>query len=251
MNEKPNFYAVIPADVRYDKTLRPNAKLLYAEIAALSVRDGCCEAQNDYFSKLYGLTRKTISELIGQLAAAGYIKVEILRDSRNQVCGRKLWLSAAPDPIPENPDTCPEKSGDAIPKNPICPPETGKIGRPSPEKSGDPIPKNREYIKENNINIKNINKNTASANVWEDYAGDDAELLAVLRDFEQMRQQRKKPMTSRAKKMLLNKLDKRSGGVREIKIRMLEDSILHCWDEVYMPKAEEPSKDRSSELEDW
>ena len=30
-DRKPSYYAVIPADVRYDPRLKPNAKLLYGE----------------------------------------------------------------------------------------------------------------------------------------------------------------------------------------------------------------------------
>ena len=33
MNETPNYYAIIPANVRY-ADLKPNAKLLYGEITA-------------------------------------------------------------------------------------------------------------------------------------------------------------------------------------------------------------------------
>ncbi|MCI8880684.1 MAG: hypothetical protein HFH27_12015 [Clostridiaceae bacterium] len=54
-----------------------------------------------------------------------------------------------------------------------------------------------------------------------------------------MRRRKKKPMLDRAKKMLLGRLTRFSEGDREIKLRMLEDSILHCWDRVYPPKAEE------------
>ena len=35
MKEKPRYYAIIPANVRYSD-LKPNAKLLYGEITALS-----------------------------------------------------------------------------------------------------------------------------------------------------------------------------------------------------------------------
>lgn len=74
--EKPNYYAVIPANVRYDKDLTTNAKLLYGEISALAQKNGVCFAKNEYFSKLYNLSERTISRLISSLKDKNYIKVE-------------------------------------------------------------------------------------------------------------------------------------------------------------------------------
>lgn len=76
MNEKPNYYAIIPANVRYDTDLRPNAKLLYGEITALSSKYGVCTASNNYFATLYEVDSSAISKWITQLKNKKYIDVE-------------------------------------------------------------------------------------------------------------------------------------------------------------------------------
>ena len=95
---RPSYYAVIPADVRYDEGIPPNAKLLYGEISALIGKDGFCYASNAYFMELYGFSDPTISRLISQLEKAGYIRREIEKDDSGQVKRRKIYLSVS---VPE------------------------------------------------------------------------------------------------------------------------------------------------------
>ena len=75
--DKPSYWAVLPADVRYDDQLKPNAKLLYAEISSLTNSSGYCWATNEYFAGLYGLAPATISRLVSQLEERGYIRCEM------------------------------------------------------------------------------------------------------------------------------------------------------------------------------
>ena len=75
MNSKPNYYGVLPAQVRYDTALTNLAKLLYCEISALASKDGICFATNGYFAKLYESSERTISRGICSLEENGYIKI--------------------------------------------------------------------------------------------------------------------------------------------------------------------------------
>lgn len=75
--QKPNYYAVIPADVRYNKNLSPNSKLLYAEITALCNMNGKCTASTQYFCKLYEVSRSSIQNWLKLLEVNGYITRDV------------------------------------------------------------------------------------------------------------------------------------------------------------------------------
>ena len=72
---KPNYYAILTSEVRYNQNLTPNAKLLYAEITALINMNGVCFASNSYFANLYGKTKTTISKWVSELVKEGYIEL--------------------------------------------------------------------------------------------------------------------------------------------------------------------------------
>tara|TARA_R110000851_G_scaffold266302_1_gene418787 strand:- start:146 stop:796 length:651 start_codon:yes stop_codon:yes gene_type:complete len=73
--ENPNYYAILSAEIRYDNRLRPNVKLMFAEITALSNTDSECFASNKYFADLYGKSKTSISGWIGELVKYGYVSL--------------------------------------------------------------------------------------------------------------------------------------------------------------------------------
>ena len=83
-DNKKSYYAVIPATVRYDNSVVPGAKLLYGEITALCNEKGYCWATNDYFSRLYSVSKRTISTWIKSLCDAGYISAEFVLDNESK-----------------------------------------------------------------------------------------------------------------------------------------------------------------------
>tara|TARA_R100000781_G_scaffold114661_1_gene86051 strand:- start:551 stop:1153 length:603 start_codon:yes stop_codon:yes gene_type:complete len=90
---KPNYYAVIPAEVRYSKKLTPNAKLLYAEITALCNMNGKCTASTQYFCKLYEVSRVSIQKWLKILEDNNYIKrVNIYKQGSKEIETRVITL---------------------------------------------------------------------------------------------------------------------------------------------------------------
>lgn len=92
MEQQKNYFAVIPASVRYDKNLKPISKLLYGEITALCNEKGYCWASNGYFAELYEVSNDTISRAIKQLEECGHIKCVYDKTQQNND-KRRIFIS--------------------------------------------------------------------------------------------------------------------------------------------------------------
>lgn len=92
IEQQANYYAVIPAPVRYNKKLKYPERLLYGEITALSNRYGYCFASNKYFASLYDVVPETVSRWISHLKECGYIDVNIIKNENNQIIERRIYI---------------------------------------------------------------------------------------------------------------------------------------------------------------
>ena len=100
---KKNYYAIIPANVRYDVNLCPNAKLLYGEITALCNEKGFCWASNSYFADLYSVSTITVSRWVSLLENLGYIKVELIyKENSKEIQCRHIRIVNNFDIVPNN-----------------------------------------------------------------------------------------------------------------------------------------------------
>lgn len=209
------YYAIIPANVRYDKDLVPNAKLLYGEITALCNEKGYCWATNQYFAELYNVSDRTIKNWISQLADKGYIQRSVkYREGTKEIEQRKLFIGR------ENNFTT---SGNYF---------------PDPRENNFTTPSEKNFL-DNNTSINNTFNNTdiykgkkkqkseTVKSIIAEYT-ESKELQDALHDFVDMRTKARKPLTVRAMKLSLNELDKLA--VDDVtKIAIVNQSIVHSW----------------------
>lgn len=71
------YMGVIPKDVRHHPKLKPNAKVVYAEIMSVLDENGICTKNNFYFSNVLNFTKDTASRCIVSLKKYGFINVVI------------------------------------------------------------------------------------------------------------------------------------------------------------------------------
>lgn len=90
--EQRNFYAILPAYVRYDNELSSTAKLMYAEIIALCNDKGYCWATNKYFSDMFKISDRQVQRTLKNLSNKKYIKIIIDKNTK-----RKIFVLDTPD----------------------------------------------------------------------------------------------------------------------------------------------------------
>lgn len=73
MNTNVANYAVVPASVRYDRRLSPNAILLYMEISAIMHKDGVAWEKSDHYVEIFQTSRSLILKWLNELKVNGHV----------------------------------------------------------------------------------------------------------------------------------------------------------------------------------
>lgn len=83
------------------------------------------------------------------------------------------------------------------------------------------------------------------------YYPNDEKLNQAFLDFMKMRKSIKKPMTDRAITRAMNSLQRLSCGDNDLAIRILEQSIFHCWQDLYELKEDNNKQSFGKGGIDW
>jgi hypothetical protein len=95
---KPNYYAIITANVRYSTKISDSAKLLFGEITALSNKHGYAFPSNQYLAELYDTSERTIQRRLKELKDNGFINVILIRDKDSkEVLQRQIYPKTSED----------------------------------------------------------------------------------------------------------------------------------------------------------
>lgn len=212
MEDNINYYAIIPANVRYDKELNANAKLLYGEITSLCNKEGFCWATNQYFADLYDASERSIKGWIKQLKDKGYIDAET--DYTFKKTGlRKITIMEGVKKIAPL-----DGRGEKI--------FTRGVKKNSPiilninNKERDII---NNISKESDLSFNYVDISRDLIPIIESY-NFSHDLISVICEFIISRKKLKKPLTPYALKINLNKLVKLSSDDKE-RIKIINQSI--------------------------
>ncbi len=87
----PFRYIILPEFIIRDNEIPEGAKILFGEIAALSLREGYCYCTNGYISKIFSGSKRNASRWIRSLRERLYVTVELIRkDGSGRIRERQI-----------------------------------------------------------------------------------------------------------------------------------------------------------------
>ena len=203
-DEKPNYYAIIPAEIRYDDNLTPNEKILYGEITALTNQNGECWATNSYFSNLYKVEIPSVSRWLRHLKEKKYIDIQILYKEKTKEIEKRI-IKINGTPINKNVKTYSQERLEGINKN----------------------------VKENNTRINNKRKYIKEKNLISDFIGENnfnKDLENVLNDWIIYKNERNENYTEIGFKKLLTEIKNNINNYSEKQvISIINKSMARNW----------------------
>ena len=217
--DKPSYYSIIPATVRYDEKLSSSEKLLYGEISALINMHGTCFASNGYFARLYDVSTRTVTRWITSLKDRGHIEVETGDDQK-----RFITMSYIDTNIDtsrhKRPETHDKSVQHSIIENNII--TTGARKRLSTKDES------MSQMLSSDLRFKSLSSLSG--------------IKVLLDQFEAHRSEIRKPMTIQARKVMLGKLTKyHKEGFDPCE--MLETAVERGWLSIYPPKEKKGHRD--------
>lgn len=214
-NERDFKWIRIPKEIWLNNELTMQEKLFIVEINSLD-NDEWCYASNSYFSEFFWLSKWRCSQIINLLEGKGYISVEIEREGKMitkrvlRILNRVVNFLNTPSKFPKHPYLENDEDNNTYINNTY-------------------INNNKGLEEKKDSNITKTQKQQSIENANNIVC----EIDKVLLDFYTMRKQIKKPMTQRAKELLLMKLEKLAKDDDDKKIAILNQSILNSRMDVY------------------
>ncbi len=92
MSSKDKSFSIFANTVKDDNELTFSCRILFAELASLSMKEGYCFAGNSYFANKFEVSISSVSKWIHQLEKKNYIFIEYMRNGR-QIKNRKIYIN--------------------------------------------------------------------------------------------------------------------------------------------------------------
>jgi len=228
-------FGIISKSLVCNPNLSSEAKSLFAYFAAYAGNGDTAFPSVELILYHMNWSKTKFYKYRNELEEKGYLRVEQIKE-KGRFAHNIYRLIAVPIENTTKPP-CPKKP-DTVKRDTVFPDTVNKDTK-------------RNSLNKNSINKNSINKNssinkkeTSLDKLIKEYT-DNVELIETLIDFIKMRKAIKSPVTDRALKGILNKLDQLASDDKN-KIGILEQSIINSWKGVFPLKEQNKFSTNSS-----